>query len=260
MKKYLSIYGESLRIATASATAYRANFVLSNLIALLNNIAFPLVTLLIYRSGATFRDWSIYEVLLIQSVFTLATGTANMLFDGIVWSTMQHVVDGTLDIILIKPVDCMFFLLASAFNINSLLMVGGGGVLMVIACTHLEAPSLLACLQALALFLTGLLVMLGMELLMAATSFKWIANSRIPEIFGSLLMFGNYPLTIFPRWISVVSSFILPVALVGFYPAAALLGRTIPGAYLYVLPGALFLFISMKVYQKMVRLYESSGG
>lgn len=260
MKKYLNIYWETLRIAIASATAYRANFILSNLIALMSNIAFPLVTFLIYRAGASFRGWNVYEVLLIQSVFTMATGTANMLFDGIVWSTMQRVVDGTLDIILIKPVDCLFYLLAAAVNINSLLTVAGGGVLFLVACSHLPAPSWFAGIQFIALFITGLLVMLGTELLMAATSFKWVANSRIPEIYGSVLMFGNYPLTIFPKWIAIVNTFILPVMLVGFYPAAALLSRTAPWDYLYMVPGALFLYISIRVYQKMVHLYESSGG
>lgn len=107
MKKYFLIYKESIRVSIASATTYRANFILHSIITLLGNIVFPLVTLLIYGSGASFDGWTMYEVLLIQSIFTMSTGISNMFFGGMVWNTMGHVQAGTLETVLIKPVDLM---------------------------------------------------------------------------------------------------------------------------------------------------------
>ena len=39
--------------------------------------------------------------------------------------------------------------------------------------------------------------MLGAVLIMSATVFKWIGNSRIPEIFQSMQQFAKYPVTVY---------------------------------------------------------------
>jgi len=102
--------------------------------------------------------------------------------------------------------------------------------------------------------------MLGVMLLMAATSFKWVSNSRIPELFQSVSNMGYYPQTIFPKAIVAFTSFIMPVAMVGFFPACALLGRMEPWMYITIIPCVLFLVFGIAVYQYMVRLYEGVGG
>lgn len=260
MMKYLRIYKESMRIALASATTYRANFILQSMITLLSNIIFPLITVLIYGSGASFKGWNLYEVLLIQSIFTMSMGISSMFFAGIVWNTMGNVVEGTLEIILIKPVDCLFYLLASTFNINSLGVVIGGGVVFGIAIAHITMPTLVMWIQCIAMFIIGILVMLGMELMMAATSFKWVANSRIPEMYESITKFGNYPQSIFPKWIVAFTSFIMPVAMIGFFPASALLGRATWWMFLAIIPCMIFMAAGILLYKYMVRLYESVGG
>lgn len=260
MKKYLIIYKESIRIAFASAATYRANFTLESIITILSNILFPLVTLLIYGSGAKFKGWTLYEVLLIQALFTMSTGVASMFFDGIVWNTMRNVVDGTLEIVLIKPVNCLFFLLASTFNINSIGVVAGGGIIFFFALMHITVPTTIMWTQCIAMFLTGILVMLGMELMMAATSFKWVANSRIPEMYDSISKFGNYPQSIFPKWIAALTSFIMPVSMIGFFPACALLGRTEWWMFLSILPCIIFMAAGIKLYHHMIKLYEGVGG
>lgn len=260
MIKYLKIYKETIKNCISQTAAYRANFILATIVTILSNIVFPLVTLLIYQSGASFEDWSMYEVLLIQSIFCISNGVSGMLFSGIVWSTMHHVSEGTLEIILIKPVNCLFYLLATNFNISDFGMVLGGVVIMGIAVAHIGTITVTGVLLCLILFVFGVSVMLGVILLMAATSFKWVSNSRIPEMYESVANLGNYPQNIFPKWIIGLTSFIMPVAMVGFFPASALLGRMEPWMYLTILPCILFLLFGIGIYQYMVRLYEGVGG
>ena len=118
MIKYLKIYKETIKSCIARTSAYRANFILGTIVTILSNIVFPLVTILIYNSGASFEGWTMYEVLLIQSIFSVSNGVASMMFSGIVWDTMHYVDDGTLEIVLIKPVNCLFYLLATNFSIS----------------------------------------------------------------------------------------------------------------------------------------------
>lgn len=260
MKRYLSIYRECIRVAFAAAATYRMNFFLNTVIMLLGDILFPLVTILIYGSGAGFQGWNVYEVLLIQSVFTMSLAIADMTFHGIMWATMLAVREGNFEMVLLMPVDTMILLMAKNFSIDAIGLFLGGLAIFIIALLHLAVPTLIMWLQFAAMFLIGLMVMMGIALMMAATSFKWVGNSRIPEIFDSLRSFGKYPQSIFPKTLLVIAAYIIPVAMIGFFPAAALMGRGSYKMFLAIIPCILFMMLGIILYRSMVRLYQGVGG
>ncbi|MCL1844982.1 MAG: ABC-2 family transporter protein [Defluviitaleaceae bacterium] len=259
MKTFFAVYKSCIKTAFVAASAYRLNFLLSLAITLGFNLLFPLVTILIYAAGANFPGWSFYDVLLIQAVFTLSNGIAGMLFGGVLWATMRHVREGSYEIVLLKPSSPLFFLIATNFDANSLgLLIGGGGLFAV--AVFFADISLAAVPVFLVLFAAGFCVMAGMSMLMAATSFKWVGNSRIPEIFDSLLNFGKYPLTIFPNAIRGLATFAIPVGMIAFYPANALLGEWDLRTLFLAVPCVIFMLFGVWVYERMVRAYEGVGG
>jgi ABC-2 type transport system permease protein len=260
MKRLFSIYKTCVATAVARALTYRLNFILSMLITLGFNILFPLVTMLIYGSGASFPGWSFYEVLLIQSVFTLSAGLASIMFSNVLWATMEHIREGSFEIVLLRPINPLFFLIATNFDPGSFGLVIGGGVLFAFSLAHTTIVSVAVIPQFLLLFTAGFAVMAGMNMIMAATSFKWVGNSRIPEIFDSIMTFGKYPITIFPGLIKGIATFVIPVSMIGFFPASALLGRLESGALLAVIPCIVFMLLGIWFYHSMVRLYEGVGG
>jgi ABC-2 type transport system permease protein len=224
------------------------------------NVLFPLVTILIYRSGASFPGWSFDEVLLIQSIFTRSNGMASIMLGGVLWTTMEHIREGSFEIVLLRPLNPLFFLVASNFEPASFGLVLGGGVLFGVSIAHTGIASAAAFLQFILLFLAGFAVMSGISIIMAATSFKWVGNSRIPEIFDSIKTFGKYPVSIFPKAIKGIITFIIPVGMIGFFPAGALLGRIDAVTMLAVIPCILFMLFGIWLYQYMIRLYEGVGG
>jgi ABC-2 type transport system permease protein len=260
MKRFLGIYKTCVITAVARALTYRLNFVLSMLITLCFNAFFPLVTILIYRAGASFPGWNIYEVLLMQSVFTLSNGIAGIMFSGVMWRTLQHIREGSFEVVLLRPLNPLFFLIASNFDPEIAGLVIGGGALFAFSVAHTGIVSLAAIPQFLLLFMGGFAVMAGMQMIMAATSFKWVGNSRIPEIFDSIMTFGKYPVTIFPRAIKSIVTFVIPVGMIGFFPAGALLGNLEPAALFAVIPCVLFMLFGIWLFQYMVKLYEGVGG
>jgi ABC-2 type transport system permease protein len=256
----LHIYKTCVATAIARALAYRLNFMFSMFITLCFNLLFPLTTILVYRSGARFPGWNFYEVLLIQSIFTLSLGLACVLFSNVLWSTMQHIREGSFEVVLLRPVNPLFFLIATNFDTGSFGLLIGGGVMFGIAVSHTGIVSLAAVPQFLFLFAGGFAVMTGFQMIMAATSFKWVGNDRLPDILDSILSFGKYPISIFPRAVRTLASFIIPVGMIGFFPASALLGRLDPVAFISVIPCILFMFFGIWLYHYMVKLYEGVGG
>jgi len=260
MRRMINIYKTCVATAMARALAYRLNFMLSMFITLCFNLFFPLTTILIYRSGARFPGWDFYEVLLIQSIFTLSLGLACVLFSNVLWSTMQHIREGSFEVVLLRPVNPLFFLIATNFDTGSFGLLIGGGVMFGIAVMHTGIVSPAAVPQFLFLFAGGFAVMTGFQMIMAATSFKWVGNARLPDILDSILSFGKYPASIFPRAVKTLASFIIPVGMIGFFPASALLGRLDPVVLISVIPCVLFMFFGIWLYHYMVRLYEGVGG
>lgn len=260
MKRFLRIYTQCMKTAVARAAAYRMDFLLSMFITLLGNIAFPLITLLIYHSGASFPGWNLYEVLLIQSIYTLSNGLSSIVFAGVLWVTMGHIREGNFEVVLLKPLNPLTYLISTNFNVECFSMVIGGLVIFFIAITHIGTFTVTLLLSSFLLFLGGLAVMSGMQLLMAATSFKWVGNSRIPELFDSIKVFGQYPLTIFPTSIRMFATYLIPVGMIGFLPAAAILGRVPCYTYIAILPCGLFFLFGIWIYQRMIRNYEGVGG
>ena len=258
--KHLKLYRVCLRTAFSQAVAYRADFLMGSLITLLSNILFPLVTILIYANGASFPGWNMWEVLLIQSIYSMSTGVASMMLSGVVWVTMDHIREGSFETVLLKPISPLFYIIATNCDVRSISLVLGGMVMAIIAACQTGIAGVGAIGSFVLLFFAGFMVLCGMNLIMAAISFKWVGNSRIPEIFDSISNFGKYPLVIFPKAVQVLSVLIIPVAVIGYFPSSALLGRLDPKAYIVLLPCALFLCFGIWLYNKMILLYEGVGG
>jgi ABC-2 type transport system permease protein len=137
----------------------------------------------------------------------------------------------------------------------------GGAVLMAWSASRsVHAVSPAAVLRFLGLFLAGLCAMAGIALVMAATSFRWVGNSRLPEIADSVQTVGRYPLRIFPGAVQGVVTFVVPVAMVGFYPASALLGHSAAGMWPAAALCAAFLGFGAWLYHQQVRHYQGVGG
>lgn len=258
--KYVKIYLTCLQTAFSSAAAYRTNFILGNLITLLSNIIFPLVTILIYSNGASFPEWNMWEVLLIQSVFSMSGAVSSMISGSILWVTMDHIQSGSFETVLLKPLSPLFFITAANFSTDSIGLFLGSLTMTIISAVNTGVCGIGGVLMFMLLFISGIAVMGGLDLIMAAISFKWVGNSRIPEIFGSIEEFGKYPLAIFPKSIQILSSIIIPVAVVGFFPASALLGKLEPLSLISVIPCAVFLVFGIWLYNRMIKIYEGVGG
>lgn len=258
--KYIKIYLTCLHTAFSRAAAYRLDFVLGNFITLLSNIIFPLVTVLIYANGAEFPRWTMWEVLLIQSVFSMSNALASMISGSVLWVTMDHIQSGSFETVLLKPLSPLFFIAAANFDTGSIGLFLGGLAMTIISASFTGISGADGVLLFMLLFISGAAVMCGLDLIMAAISFKWVGNSRIPEIFDSIKEFGKYPPGIFPKAVQALSSLIIPVAAVGFFPASALLGRLDIRSLVSVIPCILFMIFGIWIYNRMIKIYEGVGG
>jgi ABC-2 type transport system permease protein len=261
MKWIFAVYSRYVRVSFNSAAAYRADFFVTALISLLVNMLSPLMTALIYAGGAEIPGWTLAEALMIQSVYILCTGVCAPLFYSMIWINMDHIREGTFDLVLLKPGSPAFLVAAASFDIGNIGMLVGGIAMFTFSLLNLPTPpGIMQWLAFILLLFMGLCMTLGCILLVSATTFKWIGNSRIFEIYDAVTMFGRYPGTIFGRTLQGVSAFVIPVAMMGYFPAAAIMGRATTGMLLAAIPCAAFLLLGWFVFKRMIHLYQSAGG
>jgi ABC-2 type transport system permease protein len=251
---------QAIKSTLASRMAYRGDFFISAAIMLIAEFIVPLVTVLIYRTGASFPGWSLYEALLIQGVFLLAKGIAFPCFFGMVWNTLQLVREGLFDLLLIKPRSILHMVIATGFGCEDLGKLAGGIFIFTLAMIHLPAPGFGQWLLFILLFILSLMVLFSCALILSGIVFIWVGCSRVYEVFDSVMAFGLYPRTIFTRgWISIAMS-IIPVAMVGFFPAAILLGKPSDWLGFTLLATVIFFGFSLRLWYWMLRKYSSAGG
>jgi len=260
MRWSFSVIRQYIRVSFASAAAYRADFFLALVVNLINTFLIPLLTVLIYTNGAAIPGWSFAEALLIQSVYMFCTGLCAPFMNNIVWVTMEHVREGTYDLLMLKPGSTVFITIASSFSLDNIGVLLGGAAMFAFSLKSNPAPSVSGWLQFGFLFVMGICMYLGCMLLMAAVCFKWIGNSRLPSIYGAVSLFGRYPATIFSASLRIVVTYALPVAMLGFFPASAILGRTSPEMFASAIFCTAFLALGWGVFRRMIYLYQSAGG
>jgi ABC-2 type transport system permease protein len=260
MRRNVDLYFMALKNSFASRMAYRADFLFSLIMILITELIIPFITLLIYRTGAVFPGWTLYEVLMLQGIFLLARGLSNLLFFGMVWNTLDRVREGTYDILLIKPCSTLFISIATCFEPDSIGAVIGGIVVCAYAMSGVAIPSPAAALMSVLLFLLSMIMLFSLALFMAGSVFKWVGNSRIYEIFDSIAAFGNYPRSIFTKAFQTLISYVVPIATIGFLPASVLLGKKTEGIPVTICICLLFLIAGALFWKSMLKKYTSAGG
>ncbi len=256
----IKMHLQGIKTGLAVRMAYRADFIISAFIMLISEFFGPLLTYLIYNNEASLPGWSMYEVLFIQGVFLLSKGISFPFFFGIVWNTLDRVQNGTFDLLLIKPRSVLQMVIVTGFDSEDLGKLIGGLALTGIALYRLPRPGLSEWVAFIGLFVISLVVMFGFALILAGLGIVWIGNYRVYEIFSSIANFGMYPASIFSKSLQTVITSVIPVAMLGFIPASALLGKPYENTLYAVIISFMFLFASLLFWNTTLKKYTSSGG
>ncbi|WP_287127702.1 ABC transporter permease [Candidatus Cyanaurora vandensis] len=203
---------------------YRSNFLIACLTSL-GNLAGSLFGLfLFYRTGYQFEGWSWEQALIILGLFTLLQGFSGTFLSPNLNRIVEHVQEGTLDFVLLKPISSQFWLSTRTFSpwglpdvIFGLLVIGYAGTLL-----GLGAENYLWALIPLGF---GLISLYSLWFILGATSIWFVKIYNVTEVLRGLLEAGRFPMVAYPVGYRFFFTFIIPVAFLTTIPAETLLGR-----------------------------------
>ncbi len=255
--RYLWVLRLFLLTSLAAEMEYRANFYLGLLSSFLTLLGALFGLLLLYQGGYRPGGWRLEEALLVLSAFTLLQGLASTLLAPNLNKIVEHVQQGTLDFVLLKPLDPQFWLSLRAFSPWGLgdFLLGLG--LLLYAGVRLGLGLGDYALFAL-YFLLGALMLYSLWFLLATTSIWFVKIYNVTEVLRGLLEAGRFPVSGYPALYRAFFTFVVPVAFLTTVPAEVALGRG-EAPFLALLLALFLLALARGFFRLALRSYTSAS-
>jgi ABC-2 type transport system permease protein len=259
--RYLRLAGLFLRIGVLNELQYRANFfvqIFETVLAMLVSIGGISI---IFSHTGTLGGWKADELLALVGIYFLVGGLINFIIQPSMQRLMEDVRTGTLDFMLTKPEDAQLLASIRQVQIWKLIDVFLGLALVVLAIARIGMQ--VGISQAFGFgvaLLAGSAIVYSFWLLLATLVFWFVRIDNILVIFQSVYEAGRWPVGIYPGWLQIVLTFLVPVAFAVTVPAEAVVGRLTPESLLgAVLLAAVMLTISRQFWRIGVRHYSGAS-
>jgi ABC-2 type transport system permease protein len=262
MRRYASLLAVQARASLLLALQYRLDFFLQFGIALFWSAStlVPLWVLFSQRPGVA--GWTWPDALVVVGFFLSLKGVLATAIQPAVVQAVEHVRNGTLDFVLLKPADAQFLVSTSRLELVRLADLAGGLALVGFALSRRGEPiGPGGVALSLLLFAGSVAILYSLFVLVLSLAFYFVKIDNLSYLLSSVFDAARWPSTVFRGVLALLFTFVIPLALMTTYPALALFGR-IDAARVAVALGiaSLFLALSRLVWKRAVSRYTSAGG
>lgn len=213
-------------VSALNELQYRVNFFLQlvqSLVALATAIA---VVALVFLYTPSLGGWSPWELMVVVGVHTALGGVIRSLIQPSMQLLMEDIREGKLDFALTKPVDAQLVVSLRRITVWPLVDVVVGLGVVVVAAFQAGVDVSVFGVGA---FLVGLplgAVMIYCLWLIITTGAFWIVRmEHVAELFNGLYQAGRWPIGLFPGWLRLVFTVLVPLAFAVTLPSEVLTGR-----------------------------------
>jgi ABC-2 type transport system permease protein len=262
IRRALAILRAFWSVNLAEELQYRANF-FASLLGTLFWLAMAVLTAAVFfRQTSTLGGWSFWEVVALLGVFNAVAGVVEAVLRPNIGRLAQHVRQGTLDLILSKPVDAQLHVSFRRLAFWRLTDVALGLGLSALAVLRLDVTP--GPLELLAFGLAGaaaIAIVYAVWLGLMTLAFWFVAVENLSVLFDAVYETARFPVSAYPGALRFLLTYLLPVAWITTAPAAALTGRAGPGGALAAAAVAtLLLGVSRLLWRTALARYTSAGG
>lgn len=201
----------------AAELEYRFNFLIATLSSLTSLFGSLFGLFLFYRTGYNFQDWSWEEAMVVLGIFTILQGFSATFLVPNLNRIVEQVQQGTLDLILLKPISSQFWLSARIFSPWGIPDLAFGGIIIGYAGSRLGL-GISNYLVSVAPLLFGLASLYSLWFMLGATSIWFVKIYNVTEVLRGLLEAGRSPIVAYLAAYRFFFTFMMPVAFLTTIP------------------------------------------
>lgn len=254
-----------VRVSVQNVTAYRFDMAVRLFMSLMHMVYELIVVWTIFENTRSLAGWEWQHMLVLVGVYRIVAGGIRMSIVPNMRRLLEDIREGTLDFVLMRPVNAQLLVSIREFVIWRAADVLLGAALATVGCVKLLGHVPLMPAISFVLMLTaGFIIVYSVWLMLATLCFWFVRIQNIEMIFWNVFEAGRFPIAIYRPWIRWTLTFLVPLAFITTFPAATLLGGPetgVPSAapiYAFVI-AAVMLLISGAFWRIGLRHYSGAS-
>jgi ABC-2 type transport system permease protein len=257
----LKLLSAFLKVNIQMSLAYRADTVVNILLNLMW-LGWELLSLsIIFSNTETIGGWDFGELIALLGVFRLV----HTLMIALIWPNTekfnQSIRDGSMDYTLLQPVNSMFLVTFSRITVWRAWDLILAAVLIMIGINMSgDITTPLNILTFILLTISGSIVIYSLWIVLIALTFWFTKFDNNVTILQALLDAGRYPVTVYPAWLRILVTFVIPIAVATTVPLQGLRGDlTLDRALMFIAIGVISFIIASQVWKRGLKQYSGAS-
>tara|TARA_B100000886_G_scaffold72994_1_gene46844 strand:- start:114 stop:908 length:795 start_codon:yes stop_codon:yes gene_type:complete len=260
-EKYLKVYKKFLHTSLASELEYKTNILIDLITAILSLIGSIFLLSIFFQNNDNIGGWGFEQALIIQGIYTILNGITNTLFNPNLTEIVKHVREGTLDFVLLKPIDSQFFISLRKINPSGFLEIMLGFFLLLF-CIRINEINLNFSFLTLSLMtlICSICILYSLWFFISTTTIWFVKTWNATEVLRSFLYVGRFPLNSFSFPLRIFFSVFIPIAFITTIPSEVFLGLSqFWKIFLEFIVAIVFLITSRKFWIYALKFYSSAS-
>ena len=257
----LKLLSAFFKVNVQMALAYRADTIVNILLNVMW-LGWELLSLnIIFSNTTTLGGWGLGELIALLGVFRLV----NTMMIALIWPNTekfnQSIRDGSMDYTILQPVNSMFLVTFSRVTVWRIWDLVLAIVLIVIGINISgDTTSPLSILTFILLTISGAIVIYSLWIVLIALTFWFTKFDNNVTILHALLDSGRYPVTVYPAWLRIIVTFVIPIAVATTIPLQALRGDlNMNQVIIFFSIGIVSFLIASRVWKSGLKQYSGAS-
>ena len=261
LRKYLKVYTKFLHTSLASEFEYKTNILIDLVTAILSLIGSIFLLSIFFQNKSSIGGWEFEQALVIQGIYTILNGITNTWFNPNLTEIVKHIREGTLDFVLLKPIDSQFFISLKRISPSGFLEIILGFCLL-LYCLRINQININLSFLILCIFtiICSIGILYSLWFFISTTTIWFVKTWNATEVLRSFLYIGRFPLDSFSFSLRIFFSVFIPITFITTIPSEVFLGISqIWKILLEVIVASVFILSSRKFWLFALKYYSSAS-
>ena len=261
LRKYLKVYKNFLHTSLASELEYKTNILIDLITAIFSLIGSIFLLSIFFQNDGKIGDWEFEQALIIQGIYTILNGITNTWFNPNLTEIVKHIREGTLDFVLLKPIDSQFFISLKKINPSGFLEILLG-LCLLLYCIKINQINitLIFLILCLITIICSICILYSLWFFISTTTIWFVKTWNATEVLRSFLYIGRFPLNSFSFSLRIFFSVFIPITFITSIPSEVFLGLSQSWKILLeVFVAMVFILTSRKFWLFALKYYSSAS-